>query len=154
LSAVLQRAARWRGLVALAGAVLLAAAIGQTAVGHTILQRAGLFEERADHTSLAFVHPQSLPEQLGHRRAKVALSFVINNAGGASRDYQWSVRLVQGRATRRLAAGSVRIASGHAAEIASTADISCVPGKVQIVVSLARPYESIDAFMSCSPRKD
>lgn len=154
MSAVVQRAARWRGLVALAGAVVLAAAIGQTAVGHTILKRAGLFEEQAGYTSLAFVHPQSLPEQLGHRRAKVALSFVINNVGSASRDYQWSLRLVQGQVTRRLAAGSVRIASGHAAEVARTADISCAHGKVQIVVSLARPDESIDAFMSCSPRKD
>jgi len=150
----LQRAARWRGLVALAGAVVLAAAIGQTAVGHTILQRAGLFEERAGYTSLAFVHPQSLPEQLGSRRAKVALSFVINNVDSASRDYQWSVRLVQGGDTRRLAAGSVRIAPDHTAEIARTADISCVRGKVQIVVSLARPDESIDAFISCSSRKD
>ena len=132
---------------------MLAAVIGQTAGGHTILQSAGLFEEPAGYTSLAFAHPQSLPEQLTVRRAKVALSFVISNADGVARDYQWSVRLVQGRATRRLAAGSVRIASGHTAEIARSAGISCARGKVQIIVSLARPDESIDAFMSCSPRK-
>jgi hypothetical protein len=154
LSAAVQRATRWRGLAGLVGAVVLAAAIGQTAVGHAILQRSGLFEEPANYTSLTFEHPQSLPEQLRYRRTKVALSFVINNVGSASHDYQWSVRLVQGHATRRLAAGSVAIASGHAAEIARTADISCVRGKVQIIVSLARPDESIDAFMSCSPGKD
>jgi hypothetical protein len=154
LSAVLQRTARWRGLFALAGAVVLAVGIGQTAVGHAMLQRAGLFEEPASYTSLAFGRPQSLPEQLRFRRAKVPLSFVIKNVGGASRDYRWSVQLVQGRATRRVGAGSVRIAPGHAAEIASTADISCARGKVQITVSLAEPKESIDATMSCSSRKD
>jgi hypothetical protein len=153
LSAVLQRATRWRGLVGLVGAVVLAAAIGQTAAGHAILRSAGLFEEPASYTTLAFVHPQSLPEQLRSRRMKVALSFVINNVGGSSHDYQWSVRLVQGYATRRLAAGSVAIASAHAAEIARTADISCARGKVQIIISLARPDESIDAIMSCSPGK-
>jgi hypothetical protein len=150
----MQRATRWRGLAGLAGAVVLAAAIGQTAVGHAILQRSGLFEEPVNYTSLTFGRPQSLPEQLRYRRAKVPLSFVINNVGSASRDYHWSVQLVQGRATRHVASGSVRIASGHAAEIASTADISCTQGKVRIIVSLAQPDESIDAIMSCSSRKD
>lgn len=154
MPAAVQRATRWRGLVGLVGAVVLAAAIGQTAVGHAILQRSGLFEEPANYTSLTFGNPQSLPEQLRYRRAKVALSFVINNVGSASRDYQWSVKLVQGQAIRRVAAGSVRIASGHAAKIASTADISCTRGKVRIIVSLAQPDESIDAIMSCSSRKD
>ena len=154
MSAVLQHVTRRRGLVALVGVVVLAAVVGQTAAGHAILQRAGLFEEPAIYTSLAFEHPQLLPEQLRSRRAKVPLSFVINNAGSASRDYQWSVRLVHGRVTRLLAAGSVAIASGRAAEIARTADISCAGGKVQIIVSLARPDESIDAIMSCSLRKD
>jgi hypothetical protein len=132
---------------------VLAVAVAQTAVGHAILKRAGLFEEPASYTSLAFEHPQSLPEQLRYRRAKVAVSFVISNAGSASRDYEWSVRLVRGHETRRLAAGSVAIAPGHAATIARTADISCAKGKVQIIVSLAQPNESIDAFMSCSPGK-
>jgi hypothetical protein len=154
LSSVLQPAARWRGVVVLAGAVLLAVGLGQTAAGHAILQRAGLFEKPASYTSLAFDRPQSLPEQLGSRRAKVPLSFVINNVGSASRDYQWSVQLVQGRTPRRIAAGSVRITSGHVATIASTVDISCARGKVRIIVSLAQPDESIDAIMSCSSRKD
>jgi hypothetical protein len=154
LSAVSHRAVRWRGLVTLAIAIVLAAGLGQTNRGHAILGRVGLFQEPTSYTSLAFLNPQSLPEQLSSKKAIVGVSFVINNTGGIPHDYQWSVLLVQGRRTHHVAVGNVRIASGSSVAITRSASISCTRGQVRIIVSLARPAEFIDAWTTCSsPRK-
>lgn len=136
------------GMIALIVIVTLAASVGQTSLGHSILRKVGLFEGPTSYTSLAFLHPLS-PADL--KRTKVNVSFVINNAGGIPRDYQWSVTLAQGRGTRDVAAGSVRIASGRGATITRSAPIFCVQGQVRIVVSLASPAEFIDARTACPP---
>ena len=140
----------WR-MIALVVIVILIAGIGQTSLGHSILRKAGLFEAPASYTSLAFLHPQSPADQPGLKRTTVDVSFVINNAGGIPRDYQWSVTLAQGRRTHDVAAGSVRIASGRGATITRSAQISCAQGQVRIVVSLASPAEFIDAWTACPP---
>ena len=80
----------------LIAAFILAAGVGQTSFGHEILGKAGLFEEPASYTSLAFLHPGSLPEQLTPERlspkqATAGFSFIIRNAGDTPHDYQWSV---------------------------------------------------------------
>jgi hypothetical protein len=153
LSAVLHRMAIWRGVVALAVAVALAAGMGQTSAGKAILQKTGLFEEPTSYTSLAFLDPQFLIEQLGSKRANVGVSFVIHNAGKTPRNYQWSVLLVQSGRTRRVVAGGVRVASGHGAAITRSAEISCTRVRVRVIVKLVRPAEFIDAWMTCfSPR--
>ena len=144
---------RWHGMAALVAVVVLVAVLGQTSVGHAMLQKAGLDAEPTSYTALAFQHPQALPEQLASRRASVGVSFVIHNAGSTPRDYQWSVVLVQGQRTRRVASGSARVASGRGATITQAVSISCTRGQVRIVVSLVRPAESIDAWTACfSPR--
>jgi hypothetical protein len=140
---------RWRGLAALAAAAVLAAGVGQTGAGHAILRSAGLLSEPSGYTSLAFTDPQALPEQLAAKRTDVGISFVVRNSTPASHDYQWSVVLVAGQQTRRLAGGTVRVAPGRAAVIARSASISCSRGRVQMVVGLARPAESIDAWAAC-----
>ena len=151
MSALWHRMSRWRGVVALIAVIVLAAGVGQTSFGHEILGKAGLFEEPASYTSLAFLHPGSLPEQLTSR--PVTVSFIIRNAGDTPHDYQWSVSLIQGQQTRQIAAGTARVASGNGTAITRAAAISCTQGQVQIAVTLAHPAEHIDAWLACkSPR--
>jgi hypothetical protein len=147
LSALSRRTSRWRGVVTLIAAILLAAGVGQTSLGHEILGKAGLFEEPASYTSLAFLQPGSLPEQLTSK--PVMVSFIIRNASDTAHDYQWSMSLVQGQQTRQIAAGTARVASGNGTAITRAAAISCTQGQVQIVVSLAHPAEHIDAWLAC-----
>jgi hypothetical protein len=141
-------------VVTLVSAVVLTAGVAQTNFGHELLGKVGLFEEPTNYTSLAFLHPQALPEKLSSQQATVGVSFLIQNNGGIQRDYQWSVLLVQGRRTRPVATGSVSLASGHGAAITRDARIFCTQGQVQIVVRLARLAESIDAWTACSSVRD
>lgn len=150
MSAVSHSKVKWRGLVVLVAVIALAAGVGQTSLGHAILGKAGLYEEPTSYTSLAFLHPQSLPEQIGSKRTNVDVSFMIQNIGSTSRVYQWSVVLVQGQRTSRAAAGIVSVASGSGAAITRSASILCTRGQVRIVVRLASPAEAIDAWTTCS----
>jgi hypothetical protein len=133
----------------LAAVVIFAAGIGQTSAGHAVLRTAGLSEESAGYTSLAFLHPLALPQKLPSRRAKVDVSFVIRNSGGDMRSYRWSVVLTQAGRTSSQAAGDVKIESGRDAAITRPAEISCAQGRVRIAVRLARPVETIDAWATC-----
>jgi hypothetical protein len=145
---VLHRLAGWPGVVAIVAVAAVVAGMCQTRVGHVMLRKVGLFEEPTNFTSLAFLHPQSLPKQLESKRANVRVSFVIRNSGSTSRDYKWSVLLIHEGHIRRLDGGK-RVVSGGAAIITRSAEISCKRGRVRIVVNLARPAESIDAWTAC-----
>jgi hypothetical protein len=150
---VLHRTVRWRSAIALVSVIVLAAGLGQTSAGHAMLRAAGLFQAPTSYTSLAFLRPKPLPTPLASKRATVDVSFVIQNANGTPRDYQWSVLLDQGQRTRRAAVGSIRVASGRGAVITRSVKINCARGKVRIVVSLARPAEYIDAWTACGSRR-
>jgi hypothetical protein len=138
---------KWRGTLAVLAIVILAAGIAQTGAGHSLLRKAGLFEQPVSYTSLAFQHPQS-PPLLTSRRAAVPVSFVIANAGDTPRTYQWTLSVVQGTLTRRLATGSIRLVSGHRAALTKIAHVVCTQ-QVNLVVSLAHPAESIHAWAAC-----
>lgn len=153
MSAMSLRTAKWRGLISLVAGVVLAAGIAQTSLGHTALREAGLFEQPADYTALAFQHPQAPVEQPSSDQTDVAVSFVIHNAGPSPETYQWSVLLIQGSHTSRAAAGSLRLASGQQTALTRPAKISCAQGQVRIVISLARPSESIDALTTCRSQR-
>jgi hypothetical protein len=153
LSAVSHRAVGWRGVATLAAVITLAAGLGQTTAGHTLLRKAGLFEEPASYTTLAFLSPQDLPRSLNTGRQTVGVSFVIGNTGSASRHYQWSMRLVQGPRTTRVAAGSVSLTSGREATVTRSAKIFCTRGQARLVVSLANPAEHIDFLTACSSHR-
>lgn len=147
------RAPRWRGAVALAAGIILFAGIGQASIGRAVLEKAGLFEQPTSYTSLAFAHPQTLPERLTSKQENIGISFIIHNVGGRTHGYQWSIQFVQTGHTHRMAAGNVSIAPGSGAIITRSEEIHCTQGQVQIVVSLAHPAESIDAWMACSSHR-
>lgn len=149
LSRMSHRAPRWRGLVTLTIVIVITAGLCQTSFGCTILGRLGLYEGPTSYTSLAFLHPQSLFGQLSPDKPIADVSFVIHNTSSAARSYQWSVSLVQEKHTSRVAAGTVRIASGGAISVSRSARISCARGRAKIVVSLARPAELINTRTAC-----
>jgi hypothetical protein len=146
---LLRRMTPWWGLVTLAAIAAVAATVAQSAVGHEVLRRVGLLERPAAYTSLGFQNPRFLVEKLASKRANVGISFVIHNAGSDSRKYQWSVLLVEKGHARRVAVGDARVIPGHSVAVTRSEEISCVGGRVQVVVRLASPAEVIDSWIAC-----
>jgi hypothetical protein len=138
-------------LIILIGGVVVLASVFQTSVGHAMLRAAGLSQEPTGYTSLSFLHPQSPPEQLKPAHGNTVTSFAIHNATSSTHDYHWSVSLVRRGLTRRVHAGSVRLAPGRGAEITRSIAITCTRGLVRIVVSLESPAESIGTWVACRP---
>jgi len=132
---------------------MLLAGIAQADIGHTMLAKAGLFERPANYTSLAFAQPQTMPEQLTSQQEDVDISFKISNVGEPYHSYQWSMELVQTGHTRRIVTGGANVAPGKGVIVAKTAKISCPQGKVQVIVSLVHPAESIYAWIACPTHK-
>jgi hypothetical protein len=128
-----------------------AAGVAQTPAGHSALASAGLFNEPASYTSLAFAAPQSLPEQLRSTHQDLGVSFVIRNSSGASRSYQWSITVLRHGHSQRIAGGGVRVRAGSAATVARQVATSCAGGRLHVAVNLARPAESIDFSTACAP---
>lgn len=143
------RRASWRSAVIITVILLLAASIGQSSAGHTLLERAGLLQKPATYTSLAFLDPAGIPQTLKSKRTTIEVAFVIRNSGGIPDLYDWSLSLVQKQSVRHVATGNVRLRSGHAATISRLVRITCSQGQVQIVVSLTRPAEDIHARATC-----
>jgi hypothetical protein len=149
LALALHRVSRWQGITTLTLAAVLAAGIGQASAGHVVLRRLGLLGGPAPYTSLAFLHPQSLPGQLPAARARVDTSFVIYNSDVARHDYQWSLQLVHSGHDRVVDAGAVQVPGRHRTVILRATEISCSGGEVEIVIKLIHPAEAIDAFAAC-----
>lgn len=132
---------------------MLLAGIGQASIGHTMLEKAGLFERPTNYTSLAFADPQALPEQLTQKQSNIDISFTISNVGEPYHGYQWSMHLVQAGHPRRVATGAAKVMPGKGVTITKSAKISCTHGEVQVTVSLTRPAETISAWMACPTQK-
>ena len=140
-----------KGLIlAVIAAAALAVGLAQTSAGHSLLQAAGLYEEPASYTSLAFTHPQSLPTHLSPAPTRVNLSFTVSNASADSRTYHWSMVLDRTGHTDRLAAGIVRVPAGDRATVSRTVRASCAGGQARMTVELTAPAESIDFLAACS----
>jgi hypothetical protein len=125
------------------------ASIFQTNVGRAILRTAGLSQGSPGYTSLSFLEPESLPEQLKSERSGIEASFVIQNATNTQRDYTWSIFLIGQEQADHVYTGSVKLTSGGKAEITRPVTIKCTGGQIRMVVSLAQPAESISALMTC-----
>ena len=138
----------WGGLVVLA-LVLLGASLAQTGTGHALLQDTGLYEAPPSFTELAFTAPANLPAQLKSAHAPIGVSFSIHNVSGASRTYDWSIALVRSSQSHVKASGVATVPPQGRATVAKTVAMSCVGGRLQIVVRLASPAESIDFWVTC-----
>jgi hypothetical protein len=125
------------------------ASIFQTNAGHAILHTAGLSQGSPGYTSLSFLAPKSLPEQLKSESSRVDTSFVILNATNTKHDYNWSIFLIRQGHADSVYTGNVKLASGGKAEIARSVTIKCTGGQIRLVVSLEQPAESISALMAC-----
>ena len=143
--------ARWRGSIILVGSAVVLASVFQTSAGHAMLRAVGLSQDPPGYTSLSFLHPLSLPGQLGTAHGNAVTSFAIHNATSSTHDYRWSISLVGRELIRRVHAGSVRLAPGRGAEVTRSIAITCTQGAVRIVVSLESPAESIHAWIACRP---
>jgi len=141
--------ARSKGLIALIGGIVVLASIFQTNAGRAILRTAGLSQGSPGYTSLSFLEPKSLPEQLKSKYSKVDASFVILNATNTKRDYRWSISLIRQGQADHVYTGNVKLTSGGKAEITRSVTIECTGGQIRMVVSLERPAESISALMAC-----
>ncbi len=128
--------------------VAVAAGISQTGFGHAALERAGLVQHPAAFTALYFLH-SDLGEQQAPRHVKYDASFVVQNEGSASRSYNWSVLVSQRGRSRRIGAGTTRVAAGRKAAILQTGSFPCARGQMDIIVKLAHPTEKIDAWVTC-----
>ena len=137
-------------LAVIVAAAALAVGLAQTSAGHSLLQAAGLYEEPASYTSLAFTHPQSLPTHLSPAPTRVNLSFTVSNASADPRTYHWSMVLDRTGHTDRLAAGIVRVPAGDRATVSRTVRASCAGGQARMTVELTAPAESIDFLAACS----
>ena len=138
-------------LAVIVAAAALAAGLAQTSAGHSLLQAAGLYEEPASYTSLAFTYPQSLPTHLSAAATRVNVSFTVSNASADSRTYHWSMVLDRSGHTHRLAAGLVRVPAGDHATVSRAVRASCPGGQARMTVELTAPAESIYFLAACSP---
>lgn len=139
------------GPVALIAAAVAVTGLAQTAAGHSLLRRAGLFQPPTSYTELAFSHPESLPAQLASPRTPIDVGFGIHNASQSPRTYHWSIVLVRQGRTRIKAAGVAQVAPQGRVTVDRSVTAQCIGGGVRVEVRLAAPRESIAFLTACPP---
>jgi hypothetical protein len=139
----------WRAL-ALVVVVAFAVEMAQTSLGHALLQKAGLVKAPS-YTALSFVQPQLLPTQLPARNSSVRVSFAIRNATASPHAYNWQVHLMRGKNSTSIASAQILVPSGGSSIVANTIRTSCVGGRIDFVIKLAVPEESINFWSACWP---
>ena len=141
---------RWRLLLPVI-AVLVCAGLAQTQQGHVLLRNVGLYETPAIYTELAFSEPRNLPGALTKPNENVNVSFSIHNVSGDPRSYQWSIVLVHASKSQVKANGSLLSPAQGQTEVTRPVEAACVGGRLQVVVRLISPAESISFWMTCPP---
>jgi hypothetical protein len=139
----------WWSAVALVVLLLVGAGVAQTGEGHVLLQDAGLVQGPSSYTELAFTTPGSLPSQLTSSHAPINVLFGIHDSSGSSRIYQWSIVLVRSGRSDVEASGTVSTSVQGTATVAKTVTAACVGGRLQVVVRLVSPAESIAFWVTC-----
>jgi hypothetical protein len=142
---------RWSGL-GLAALVVLGVGLSQTSQGHVLLRDTGLYQLPTNYTELSFTTPSSLPASLKSERAPIDVSFAIHNVSGSSLTYHWSIVLVRSGRSHLETSGAVDAPTQGYVTVARTVTMTCIGGRLQVVVHLASPVESIDFWMACSAR--
>lgn len=143
---------RARLSIAVVAIVVAVAGLAQTGPGREVLRGAGLLGEPASYTSLFFANPQQpvLP-QLYSQEALLDQSFVIHNSSSAPRQYRWQILAVHDGQSQQVAAGKTTVESGRQETVDQAVLTSCVGGRLQLVIRLVAPRESITSWTTCWP---
>jgi hypothetical protein len=141
---------RWP-LLSIVAAVLICTGLAQTQPGHVLLRDTGLYETPAVYTELAFNDPGALPSAVGKPNGTVKVSFGIHNVSYAARSYRWSIQTVQAGKNRVEASGAARTPAQGRTGVTRSVAAACAGGRLQVVVRLARPAESISFWVTCPP---
>ena len=139
---------RWQLLLLVFG-VLICVGAAQTQPGHAVLKAVGLYETPASYTELAFAQPGELPQTLTKANSNISVSFSIHNVSSAGRSYQWSIALERAGKTQVKTTGTLESPAQGQTVITRSLDVSCPSGRVQVVVKLASPAQSIGFWLTC-----
>jgi hypothetical protein len=138
---------RWSA-AALVALVVLSAGLAQTSPGHDLLHDLG-FYQTPGYTELAFTTPYGLPTQLQSTHSPIQVSFGIHNVSGSPKNYRWSITLVQSGHSHVSASGVAATQAQGRATVAKTVAATCGSGRLQVVIRLSEPAESIDFWATC-----
>ena len=136
-------------LLSIVAAVLICVGLAQTQPGHALLRDTGLYETPAVYTELTFNEPGALPSALKKPSGTVKVSFGIHNVSYTARSYHWSIQLVHAGKSRVEASGAVETPAQDRTGVTRSVAAACVGGRLQVVVRLASPAESISFWVTC-----
>jgi hypothetical protein len=136
-------------LLSIAAAVLVCVGLAQTQQGHVLLRNAGLYETPAVYTELTFSDPGSLPSALSKPNENVKVSFSIHNVSDVSHTYQWSIAFMHSGKSQPKASGAVVTPAQGRTGITKSLVAGCTGGRLQVVVRLASPAESVGFWVTC-----
>jgi hypothetical protein len=138
-----------KSLVLLVVMVLLCVGLAQTNQGHVLLSDVGLYEQPASYAELTFTAPGDLPSALPSSNSPIDVSFSIHNVSGAASAYQWSVILTKTGQSHVKASGTATAPAQGRVTVTKSVAMACVGGRLQVLVRLARPAESVDFWVTC-----
>jgi hypothetical protein len=139
-----------RNLVILLALAVLCVGVAQTSPGHAALRGMGLYEPPASYTELTFAAPGDLPSALSAAGSAINVAFDIHNVSGAARTYQWSIALAKnGQDGRQKASGTVTAPAQGRVTVTRSVAATCTGGRLQVLVRLASPAESVDFWVTC-----
>jgi hypothetical protein len=142
--------ARWQLLLPTAF-VLVGATLAQTQQGHMVLGAVGVYKT-VSYTELAFSDPMTLPRTLEKPHEDLNVSFGIHDVSADASSYAWSVVLIHGTESQVKASGNVLTAAQSRVTVTKSVAVSCTGGRLQVVVRLASPNESISFWVTCPPK--
>jgi len=140
-------------LLLLVAIVLACVGLAQTPQGHLVLRDTGLYETPPTYTELAFSAPGKLPSTLTQPSTSVTVAFGIHNVTGVSRKYYWSIVLVRDGKSQTKATGTVLTPAQGRTAVTRPVMAVCVGGRIQVVVQLESPAESVSFWMTCPSAK-
>jgi len=129
--------------------VLLCAGAAQTSPGHSVLVGLGLTQTPPSYTELAFTNPGSMQESIASLQAPVTVSFGVHNVSVSSRAYQWSIVALHNGANVGSESGSLTVAAQGRASLIENVQVTCPSGRLQVVLKLASPAESLNFWVAC-----
>jgi hypothetical protein len=136
-------------LLLIVALVLISTGLAQTQQGHVLLRDAGLYKTPATYTELSFTDPATIPNSLARPNGVITVSFGIHNVANDVHAYQWSILFVRGSESEVKSSGTAVTPPGGRSAITSRVTASCTGGRLQVVVRLASPAESINFWLTC-----